>query len=251
MTATVIRCQELTKYYGKSRGVEDLTFEVRPGQVFGFLGANGAGKTTTMRMLLALLAPTAGQARVLGYDVVSQADEIRRRIGYMSQKFSLYSDLTVAENLDFFGGAYGVRGERLRTRKRAAVAMAGLEGRERELTAPVLEHALGGAPGHAAVDDRRPAHATPLREQHRRLAEDGRGAGIAIEPLRRCDRIGAKRLGAVQTALLEDQHFVACVAQSRGRRRAAGTAHRRHARRRRRGRGTRQSPEIKDSCSDI
>jgi ABC-2 type transport system ATP-binding protein len=102
--------------------------------IFGFLGPNGAGKTTTIRMLLGLLKPTSGAATVLGFDIVKQTDEIKRRIGYMSQRFSLYDDLTVDENLNFYGRTYGVRGKRLRARKAFVLEMAGLVGRERELT---------------------------------------------------------------------------------------------------------------------
>jgi ABC-2 type transport system ATP-binding protein len=102
--------------------------------IFGFLGPNGAGKTTTIRMLLGLLKPTSGAATVLGFDIVKQTDEIKRRIGYMSQRFSLYDDLTVDENLNFYGRTYGVRGKRLRARKVFVLEMAGLVGRERELT---------------------------------------------------------------------------------------------------------------------
>ena len=114
--------------------MDGVTFNIQRGEIFGFLGPNGAGKTTTIRMLLGLLRPTAGRAAVLGYDIVRQSEEIRRNIGYMSQRFSLYNDLTVSENLDFYGRTYGVRGQRLRERKRFAIEMAGLEGRERELT---------------------------------------------------------------------------------------------------------------------
>jgi ABC-2 type transport system ATP-binding protein len=124
----------LTKKFGDFTAVDGVTFNIRRGQIFGFLGPNGAGKTTTIRMLLCLLRPTSGQATVLGYDIVRQPEEIRRNIGYMSQRFSLYNDLTVNENLDFYGRTYGVRGERLRKRKQFVIEMAGLEGRERELT---------------------------------------------------------------------------------------------------------------------
>ncbi len=124
----------LTKKFGDFTAVDGVTFYIRRGEIFGFLGPNGAGKTTTIRMLLGLLRPTSGRAVVLGYDIVRQAEEIRKNIGYMSQRFSLYRDLTVSENLEFYGRTYGVRGERLRERKRFAIGMAGLRGRERELT---------------------------------------------------------------------------------------------------------------------
>lgn len=124
----------LTKKFGDFTAVNEVTFNIRRGEIFGFLGPNGAGKTTTIRMLLGLLRPTSGQGTVLGYDIMRQAEEIRRHIGYMSQRFSLYRDLTVSENLEFYGRTYGVRGERLRQRKRFVIEMAGLEGRERELT---------------------------------------------------------------------------------------------------------------------
>jgi len=124
----------LTKRFGDFTAVDGVTFNIQRGEIFGFLGPNGAGKTTTIRMLLCLLRPTAGQASVLGYDIEREPEEIRRHIGYMSQRFSLYRDLTVGENLDFYGRTYGVRGKRLRERKQFAVEMAGLEGRERELT---------------------------------------------------------------------------------------------------------------------
>jgi ABC-2 type transport system ATP-binding protein len=123
----------LTKRFDHFTAVDQVCFTVRRGEIFGFLGPNGAGKTTTIRMLLGLLAPTSGQATVLGFDIVRQTAEIRQRIGYMSQRFSLYNDLTVAENLEFFGGIYGVKGARFHARERSVLAMAGLQGREREL----------------------------------------------------------------------------------------------------------------------
>ena len=112
-----IQVTNLTKKFGDFTAVNDITFHIRRGEIFGFLGPNGAGKTTTIRMLLGLLRPTSGHATVLGYDIVHQAEEIRRNIGYMSQRFSLYRDLTVSENLDFYGRTYGVRGAQLRQRK--------------------------------------------------------------------------------------------------------------------------------------
>ena len=130
--AVVVR--NLMKKFGDFTAVDGVSFNIRTGDIFGFLGPNGAGKTTTIRILLGLLRPTSGTASVLGYDVARQPEEIRRRIGYMSQRFSLYDDLTVGENLDFYGRTYGVRGKRLEERKRFAIEMAGLERRQGELT---------------------------------------------------------------------------------------------------------------------
>jgi ABC-2 type transport system ATP-binding protein len=129
-----VQAVELTKQFGEFTAVDGVSFTVRRGVIFGFLGPNGAGKTTTIRMLLGLLKPTAGAATVLGFDIVRQTAEIKERIGYMSQRFSLYDDLTVDENLNFYGRTYGVRGKQLRARKSFVLQMAGLEGRERELT---------------------------------------------------------------------------------------------------------------------
>lgn len=129
-----VEAHELTKQFDHFTAVDHISFTIPRRQIFGFLGPNGAGKTTTIRMLLGLIKPTSGTATVLGFEILRQAEEIRKRVGYMSQKFSLYNDLTVEENLNFYGGTYGVRGERLRQRKRYILKMAGLEGRERELT---------------------------------------------------------------------------------------------------------------------
>jgi ABC-2 type transport system ATP-binding protein len=128
-----VEAVELSKQFDHFTAVDQVCFTVRRGEIFGLLGPNGAGKTTTIRMLLGLLAPTSGQATVLGFDVVRQAAEIRQRIGYMSQRFSLYNDLTVAENLDFFGGIYGVRGQRFRARAGYVLEMASLQERKNEL----------------------------------------------------------------------------------------------------------------------
>ena len=125
---------DLVKRFGGFTAVGGVTFNVRQGSIFGFLGPNGAGKTTTIRMLLGLMKPTEGTAHILGYNVARETQVLRRHIGYMSQKFSLYRDLTVDENLDFYGRVYGLRGKRLAARKTYALEMAGLQGRERVLT---------------------------------------------------------------------------------------------------------------------
>lgn len=114
MDTPAIRAEKLTKRFGDFTATDAITFEVARGEIFGFLGANGAGKTTAMRMLTGLSRPTSGSATVAGYDVYKQADLIKRNIGYMSQKFSLYEDLTVRENIRFFGGIYGLSRDRLR-----------------------------------------------------------------------------------------------------------------------------------------
>jgi ABC-2 type transport system ATP-binding protein len=129
-----VQAADLTKQFGDFTAVDRVSFTVARGAIFGFLGPNGAGKTTTIRMLLGLIRPTFGAATVLGFDIVKKTAEIKRRIGYMSQRFSLYDDLTVDENLNFYGRTYGVRGKLLRARKDFVLQMAGLEGRERELT---------------------------------------------------------------------------------------------------------------------
>jgi ABC-2 type transport system ATP-binding protein len=124
----------LTKKFGDFTAVDHVTFKIGTGEIFGFLGPNGSGKTTTIRMLLGLLRATEGGGTVLGFDIGKDPEEIRKRIGYMSQQFSLYDDLTVSENLNFYGGTYGVTGKRLRERKEFILEMANLRGREHEMT---------------------------------------------------------------------------------------------------------------------
>jgi ABC-2 type transport system ATP-binding protein len=108
-TPPVITTEKLTKRFGQFVAASKLTFQVTKGEIFGFLGANGAGKTTAMRMLCGLLKPSSGKATIAGFDVYTQTEKIKQRIGYMSQKFSLYDDLTVSENIRFYGGIYGMR----------------------------------------------------------------------------------------------------------------------------------------------
>ncbi len=110
----IIEVSGLTRKFGNFTAVDHITFEVKRGEIFGFLGANGAGKTTAIRMLTGLLIPSTGQATVAGFDVFTQTESIKKNIGYMSQKFSLYSDLTVVENIRFYGGIYGLRSRDIR-----------------------------------------------------------------------------------------------------------------------------------------
>jgi ABC-2 type transport system ATP-binding protein len=127
--------ENLTRKFGKFVAVDHISFNVRRGEIFGFLGPNGSGKTTTIRMLLGLLHPSSGKASVLGYDVLRQADQVKRKVGYMSQKFSLYNDLTVMENLKFYGRAYNVWGQELEVRQRHVLELVELTGAEHTLTA--------------------------------------------------------------------------------------------------------------------
>ena len=124
----------LVKQFGAFVAVDHVSFAVHRGEIFGFLGPNGAGKSTTIRILCGLLAPSEGRARVGGFDVAAEPENVRRHIGYMSQKFSLYDDLTVEENIDFFSGVYGVAEERRAERKQYVLAMAGLSERRTTMT---------------------------------------------------------------------------------------------------------------------
>jgi ABC-2 type transport system ATP-binding protein len=135
MTAYAVEVDGLTRVFGDFVAVDHIDLRVEPGTVFGFLGPNGAGKSTTIRMLCGILRPTSGRARVGGLDIADQTDRLKNSIGYMSQKFSLYEDLTVEENLRFFAGIYGVRGAQRAARIAWALEMADLAGRETMVTA--------------------------------------------------------------------------------------------------------------------
>jgi ABC-2 type transport system ATP-binding protein len=128
-----IDARALTRRFGSFTAVDAITFQVEQGEVFGFLGANGAGKTTAIRMLIGLLRPTSGSATVAGHDIGTQAEQVRRRIGYMSQKFSLYEDLTVQENITLYGGIYGVSDRDIVTRTDEILTRIGLENAGDEL----------------------------------------------------------------------------------------------------------------------
>jgi ABC-2 type transport system ATP-binding protein len=132
MNSIVVK--NLTKKYGKFTSVDNISFEVEQGEVFGFLGANGAGKSTTIKMLCAILEPTSGDAMVAGYSIEKEPDMVKRNIGYMSQKFSLYTDLTVEENINFFASVYGLKGNALDERKKWVLNTAELTDRKDSLT---------------------------------------------------------------------------------------------------------------------
>jgi ABC-2 type transport system ATP-binding protein len=134
-TRPAVRVSGLTKRFGAFTAVDDVSFDVGTGEIFGFLGPNGAGKTTTIKMLTGLLHPTSGTAEIAGLSILHDLETLKCRIGYMSQLFSLYADLTVEENIDLFAGLYGVRGDRLEERKAWILEMAGIGEQARRLTA--------------------------------------------------------------------------------------------------------------------
>ncbi len=134
MAGNAIEVRHLTKKFGEFIAVNDVSFTVKRGEIFGFLGANGAGKSTTIRMLCGLLRPTSGEAIVGGHDVNAETEKVKLSIGYMSQRFSLYDDLTVEQNIRFFGGVYGLRNSRMDDRLEWVLKMADLRGREKSLT---------------------------------------------------------------------------------------------------------------------
>jgi ABC-2 type transport system ATP-binding protein len=129
-----VEIQDLVKRFGDFVAVDHVSLNVHRGEIFGFLGPNGAGKSTTIRILCGLLAPTSGRTMVAGFDVAADPESVRKNIGYMSQKFSLYDDLTVEENIDFFSGIYGVPKKDRSDRKHYVLGMAGLTGRRQSLT---------------------------------------------------------------------------------------------------------------------
>ena len=133
MSETVIKTTKLTKRFGDFVAVDEISFEVRKGEIFGFLGANGAGKTTAMRMLCGLSVPTSGEATVAGFDVFTQPEEIKKNIGYMSQKFSLYEDLTVLENIQFYGGIYGLTNKEIKLKSKELTEKLGLHKEAKKL----------------------------------------------------------------------------------------------------------------------
>ncbi|HWB27433.1 MAG TPA: ABC transporter ATP-binding protein [Chitinophagaceae bacterium] len=135
MTEPVIKTEKLTKRFGDFIAVNEISFETYPGEIFGFLGANGAGKTTAMRMLCGLSIPTSGKATVAGFDVYRYPEKIKKNIGYMSQKFSLYEDLTVTENIRFYAGIYGLSDRDIKEKSAALINQLGLQNEAKTLVA--------------------------------------------------------------------------------------------------------------------
>jgi ABC-2 type transport system ATP-binding protein len=221
-----IEVRHLTRRFGQFVAVDDVTFEVRRGEIFGFLGSNGAGKSTTIRMLCGLLKPTSGTARVGGIDVTRDPEGVKRRIGYMSQRFSLYELLTVDQNIRFFGGIYGLTDSQLLERRRFVIEMAGLAGREHTLARDLAggwrqRLALGCAILHEPAIlflDEPTGGVDPLsRRQFWRLIDALSQSGVTVlvtthylDEAERCHRVAlihAGRLAAIGTTSEVKQIF--------------------------------------------
>jgi ABC-2 type transport system ATP-binding protein len=200
-----IEVRNLTRRFGDFVAVNDVSFDVRAGEIFGFLGSNGAGKSTTIRMLCGLLQPSSGTALVGGIDVNKDPEGVKRRIGYMSQRFSLYEKLTVDQNITFFGGIYGLTADRMAARRAFVLDMAGLRGREHTLTGALSAGwrqrlALGCAilhePPIVFLDEPTGGVDPMSRRQFWRLIDDLSKAGVAVlvtthylDEAEHCDRI--------------------------------------------------------------
>src|SRR6187431_642894 len=221
-----IEVKNLTRRFGNFIAVNDVSFEVRAGEIFGFLGSNGAGKSTTIRMLCGLLRPSSGTAIVGGIDVAADPEGVKRRIGYMSQRFSLYELLTVDQNIRFFGGVYGLTPERLETRRAFVIEMAGLRGREHSLARDLAggwrqRLALGCAILHEPAIlflDEPTGGVDPLsRRQFWRLIDTLSQSGVTVlvtthylDEAERCHRVAlmhAGRLAAIGTTTEVKQVF--------------------------------------------
>jgi ABC-2 type transport system ATP-binding protein len=211
MSAPVIDVRNLSRTFGAFRAVDDVSFDVKRGEVFGFLGSNGAGKSTTIRMLCGLLTPTAGTAQVGGLDVGRDPEGVKRRIGYMSQRFSLYELLTVEQNIRFYAGLYGISGERFERRRAFALDIGGLAGRERELAGNLsggwrqrlaLGCALIHEPPILFLDEPTGGVDPVSRRELWRLIDDLSRGGTTVlvtthylDEAERCDRVAIMHLG--------------------------------------------------------
>ena len=225
-TGFAIEVDQLTRDFGRFRAVDHVSFDVRRGEVFGFLGSNGAGKSTTIRMLCGLLPPTAGRALIDGLDVARQRTQVKARIGYMSQRFSLYELLTVDQNIRFYAGLYGLSGERLTRRHAFALELGGLRGREHELARDLAggwrqRLALGCALLHEPpilfLDEPTGGVDPVSRREFWRLIDDLSREGTTVlvtthylDEAERCDRVAimhAGRLAAMGTTTVLKERF--------------------------------------------
>jgi ABC-2 type transport system ATP-binding protein len=241
-----IEVQALTKTFGRFTAVDHISFDVRRGEIFGFLGPNGAGKSTTIRMLCGILRPTSGRGLVGGYDIGREPERVKKIIGYMSQRFTLYNDLTVAENIDFYGGIHRLAPSLKDERKDWVLKMAGLVGRENALTKSLSggwkqRLALGCAILHkpeilfldeptASVD---PASRRDFWDMIYELSQQGTTTLVTshyMDEVERCHRLAIihagriialgsprdlkRRLAGRETATLEDV-FIAAIEEAR------------------------------------
>ena len=213
--SSAIEVRGLSRKFGSFVAVKDLSFSVEEGEIFGFLGANGAGKSTTIRMLCGLLRPTSGTAVVGGIDVTRDPEGVKRRIGYMSQKFSLYELLTVDQNITFYAGLYGLAGERFARRRQFALEMGGLEGREHVLARTLsggwrqrlaLGCALLHEPPIVFLDEPTGGVDPVSRREFWRLIDDLSAAGTTVlvtthylDEAERCDRVAIIHAGKLAT----------------------------------------------------
>jgi ABC-2 type transport system ATP-binding protein len=227
VAAPLIEVRELSKRFGRFTAVDRVSFDVEAGEILGYLGANGAGKSTTIRMLCGLLAPTSGTALVAGIDVARRPEEVKRLIGYMSQRFSLYLDLSARENLEFFGGAYGLGGRRLRERTREVLGEVDLSAQSGMRTGDLpggwrqrlaLACAILHQPRMVFLDEPTagvdPAARRSFWTLVRRLAVDGTTILVTthyMDEAEYCDRVGMMvdgRLAALDTPAGLKQTFV-------------------------------------------
>jgi ABC-2 type transport system ATP-binding protein len=211
MNGQAIEADRLVKRFGAFLAVDDVTLTVRAGEVFGLLGSNGAGKSTLIRMFCGLLTPTSGRGSVLGLDIGRQSEAIRRRIGYMTQRFSLYDELTVEQNLEFFAGVYGLKRQESAERRRWAIGMAGLEGKEHLVTRSLpggwkqrlaLACAVLHRPQVVFLDEPTGGVDPISRRRFWTLIDEMSGAGVTLivtthylDEAERCDRIALMHQG--------------------------------------------------------
>jgi len=209
MSAIVV--DKLSRRFGEFVAVKEMSFDVRKGEIFGFLGSNGAGKSTTIRMLCGLLKPSSGRATVDGLDVGRDPEGVKKRIGYMSQRFSLYELLTVEQNIEFYAGLYGLTGERLKRRRAFALDIGGLAGREREMAKNLsggwkqrlaLGCALLHEPPILFLDEPTGGVDPVSRREFWRLIDELSNAGTTVlvtthylDEAERCDRVAIMHVG--------------------------------------------------------
>lgn len=217
----VIRTDELTKMFGDFTAVDHITFDVKRGEIFGFLGANGAGKTTAMRMLCGLSRPTSGSGSVAGFDIARQSEEVKKNIGYMSQKFSLYGDLTVKENLRLFGGIYGMKDEDIRRSTDEAVTQLNMKGLENKLVRELppgwkqkiaFTVSIMHSPEVVFLDEPTGGVDPKTRKQFWRLIYEAAGRGITVfvtthymDEAEYCDRISIMVDGQIRAIGTPDE----------------------------------------------